>query len=226
MQIEDYGMKVYISKYRDHWLSPYTICEKICWWREIDYDEPWVERVVKVLGPVMDIYKKFLDFVHPPINYVKIDPYDTWNMDSTLSPIILPMLKQLKKDKHGAPYVDDTDVPANLRSTTPAAKKAKKEQGDTDGNHFARWDWILDEMIWAFEELVDDTWEEQYFSGKSDIVWVPSKELDAKGRPLTYEMKKGSKDTRKYDKKGWTKHSARIDNGVRLFGKYYRALWD
>ena len=219
-------MKVYISKYRDHWISPYTICEKICWWREIDYDEPWVERVVKILGPVMDLYKKTLDFIHPPINYVKIDNYDTWNMDSTLSPIILPMLKQLKKDKHGAPYVDDADVPANLCSTTSAAKKAKKEQGDTDGNHFKRWDWILDEMIWAFEELVDDTWEEQYFSGKSDIVWVPSKELDAKGRPLTYEMKKGTRDTRKYDKKGWTKHSARIDNGVRLFGKYYRALWD
>ena len=219
-------MKVYISKYRDHWLSPYTICEKICWWREIDYDEPWVKRVVKILDPVMGVWRDFLDFVHPPINYVKIDNYDTWNMDSTLSPIILPMLKQLRKDKHGAPYVDDADVPANLRSTTPAAKKAKKEPGDTDGNHFKRWDWILDEMIWAFQELVDDTWEEQYFSGKSDIFWVPSKQLDAKGRPLTYEMKKSPKDTRRYDKKGWTKHSERIDNGVRLFGKYYRALWD
>ena len=219
-------MKVYISKYRDHWVSPYTICEKICWWREIDYDEPWVERMVKILGPVMDVYKKFLDFVHPSINYVKIDRYDTWSMDSTLSPIILPMLKQLKKDKHGAPYVDDADVPANLHSTTKSAQKAKKNSWDSDGNHFARWDWVLDEMIWAFEELVDDTWEEQYFSGKSDIVWVPCKELDAKGRPLTYEMKKGPGDTRKYDKKGWTKHSARIDNGVRLFGKYYRALWD
>jgi len=219
-------MKVYISKYRDHWLSPYTICEKICWWREIDYDEPWVKRVVKILDPVMDVWRKFLDFVHPRIEYVKIDPYDTWNMDSTLSPIILPMLKQLRKEKHGAPNVDDADVPPNLRSTTKSAQRAKKETWDIDGNHFKRWDWILDEMIWAFEELVDDTWEEQYFSGKSDIVWVPSKELDAKGRPLTYEMKKGPGDTRKYDKKGWTKHSARIDNGVRLFGKYYRALWD
>ena len=219
-------MKVYISKYRDHWLSPYTICEKICWWREIDYDELWVKSSVKILAPCCEAWQGFLNFVHPPVNYVKIDHYDTWNIDSTLSPIILPMLKQLKKDKHGAPYVDDADVPANLRSTTPAAKKAKKEVGDTDGNHFRRWDWILDEMIWAFEELVDDTWEEQYFSGKSDIFWVPSKQLDAKGRPLTYEMKKGPGDIRKYDKKGWTKHSERIDNGVRLFGKYYRALWD
>jgi len=219
-------MKVYISKYRDHWLSPYTICEKICWWREIDYDEPWVQRAVKILGPVMDAYKKFLDFVHPRIEYVKIDDYDTWSMDHTLTPIILPMLRQLHKTKHGAPYVEDSDVPADLHSTTRAAQKAKKESWDTDGNHFKRWDWVMEEMIWAFEQLADDSWEEQYFSGKSDIVWVPGKELDTKGRPLTYEMKRTSKYTRKYDKKGYAKHSSRIDNGVRLFGKYYRALWD
>jgi len=219
-------MKVYISKYRDHWLSPYTICEKICWWREIDYDEPWVQKVVKILDPVMGLWRDFLDFVHPRIEYVKIDPYDTWSMDSTLSPIILPMLKQLRKEKHGAPFVDDDDVPANLRSTTKSAQRAKKESYDTDGNHFKRWDWAMDEMIWAFEQLVDDTWEEQYFTGKSDIVWIPSKELDAKGKPLTYEMKRGPKDTRKWDKKGYAKHNARIDNGLRLFGKYFRALWD
>ena len=218
-------MKVYISKYRDHWLSPYTICEKICWWREIDYDEPWVKRVVKILGPVMDVYKKILDFIHPPINYVKIDNYDTWSMDSTLTPIILPMLKQLKETKHGAPYTEDEDVPERLRSTTKAAIKSKKESWDTDCNHFKRWDWILDEMIWAFEQLADD-WEAQFHTGKSDIVWIPSKELDAKGKPLTYEMKSGPKDTRKWDKKGYMKHSARIDNGTRLFGKYFRALWD
>jgi hypothetical protein len=215
-----------MNKYKYHWLSPYKICEKLCWWREIDYDEPWVKRVNAVLAPVMSLWQDFLDFVDPKIDYVKIDPWDTWSMDSTLTPIILPMLKQLREHKHGAPNTDDEDVPANLRSTTKAAQKAKKESWDTDGNHFKRWDWIMDEMIWAFEQLADDSWEEQYFSGKSDIVWVPSKELDAKGKPLTYEMKKGPNDTRKYDKKGYAKHSARIDNGLRLFGKYFRALWD
>ena len=219
-------MKVYISKYRDHWLSPYTVCERICWWREIDYDEPWVKRVVKILDPVMDVYKKILDFIHPPINYVKIDNYDTWSMDSTLTPIILPMLKQLKETKHGAPFTEDEDVPERLRSTTKSAQKAKKNDWDTDGNHFKRWDWILDEMIWAFEQLADDEWEAQFHTGTSDIIWVPSKELDAKGKPVTYEMKSGPKDTRKWDKKGYMKHSARIDNGTRLFGKYFRSLWD
>ena len=48
-----------------------------------------------------------LDKVHPKINYVKIDYWDTWSMDHTLSYIIVPMLKQLKATKHGAPYVDD-----------------------------------------------------------------------------------------------------------------------
>ena len=219
-------MKVYISKYRDHWLSPYTICEKICWWREIDYDEPWVQRTVKVLDPVMAVWRTILDTIHPPINLIKIDNYDTWSMDSTLTPIILPMLKQLKETKHGAPYTEDKDVPERLRSTTKAAVKSKKNSWDTDGNHFKRWDWIMDEMIWAFEQLADDEWEAQFHTGKSDIVWVPSKELDAKGKPRTYEMKKGPKDTRKWDKKGYMKYSARIDNGTRLFGKYFRALWD
>ena len=219
-------MKVYTSKYRNHWVSPYTICEKLCWWREIDYDEPWVKRVNAVLEPVMSLWQSFLDTVHPRVEYVKIDYWDTWSMDETLTPIILPMLRQLREHKHGAPSTDDADVPANLRSTTRSAQKAKKNSWDSDGNHFRRWDWIMDEMIWAFEQLADDSWEEQYFSGKSDIIWVPSKELDAKGKPLTYEMKKGPKDTRKYDSKGYAKHSARIDNGLRLFGKYFRALWD
>ena len=42
---------------------------------------------------------------------VQIDKWDTWNMDATLAHIIVPMLKQLKATKHGAPYVADEDVP-------------------------------------------------------------------------------------------------------------------
>ena len=218
-------MKIYITKPRHHWVSPYTICEKICFWREIDYDEPWVKRVNKILTPVCELWQKFLDIVHPEIKYIKIDPWDSWSMDYTLSPIILPMLRQLQKTKHGAPNVDDEDVPAGLRSTTKSAQKAKKEVGDTDGNHFKRWDWVMEELIWTFEQLSDDDWEDQYFSGTTDYKWVPS-EVDGEGKVLTYEMKKGPKDTRKWDKKNWLNHNARIQDGLRLFGKYYRNLWD
>ena len=219
-------MKIYINKYRYHWVSPYKICELVCFWREIDYDEPWVKWVNKVLNPVSTGWMKFLDIVHPKVNYVKIDKWDTWNMDSTLSPIILPMLKQLKESKHGAPFTDDEDVPARLRSTTKAAVKSKKNDWDTDCNHFKRWDWIMDEMIWAFEQMCDEDNDAQFHSGEHDTLWVPSKDLDANGKPLTYQMKKGPKDTSKFDKKGYNKHSTRIDNGTRLFGKYFRSLWD
>jgi hypothetical protein len=69
-------------------------------------------------------------------------------MDYTLAQIIVPMLKQLKKSKHGAPFVDDEDVPKELKST---AAPPVKEKWDLDDNYFKRWDWAMDEMIFAFE---------------------------------------------------------------------------
>lgn len=213
-------MKVYLSKYRNHWLSPYTILEKVLFWKDwenIDYDEPWVAKWSDRLEPSCIKLQKVLDFIHPRINYVKIDRYDTWDMDKTLSPIILPMLKQLKVSKQGAPMVSDDDVPEELKSTSAPPKE---NDWDTDGNHFKRWDYIMDEMIWAFEQLVDDNWEDQYYKGESDYVFVKS---DENGMSV---MEKGPKHTLEWDREGWTNHHKRIDNGLRLFGTYYRSLWD
>jgi len=140
-------MKVYINKYKHHWLSPYTILEKVFFWREIDYNEPIIEKWSDRLDPICEGIQAVLDFIDPKIDYVKIDKWDTWSMDYTLSHIIVPMLKQLKETKHGSPNVDDEDVPENLRST---AAPAKENDWDIDDNHFKRWDWFLDEMIWAF----------------------------------------------------------------------------
>ena len=81
---------------------------------------------------------------------VHIDKWDTWNMDYTLSYIILPMLKQLKATKHGSADVDNEDVPINLRASEEDVLKYKK-LGETDPDFFKRWDWVLDEMIYAFE---------------------------------------------------------------------------
>ncbi len=77
---------------------------------------------------------------------VQIDPWDTWSMDITLAHIIVPMLKQLKETKHGAPDVDDDDVPQHLRRT-----EVPTMAYETDDNYFKRWDYVMDEMIFAFE---------------------------------------------------------------------------
>ena len=74
---------------------------------------------------------------------VRIDRWDTWSMDHTLAPIILPMLVQLKETKHGAPIVDDEDVPKQLHMTKKE-KAAFNKDGSTDDKFFKRWDWIMD----------------------------------------------------------------------------------
>ena len=79
-----------------------------------------------------------------------IHSWDTWNMDYTLAKIILPMLKQLKATKHGSPNIDNEDVPINLRAPEDDVLKYK-ELGETDPDFFKRWDWVLDEMIYAFD---------------------------------------------------------------------------
>ncbi len=146
-------MKVYKSNYRHHWISPYIILEKVFFWREIDYDEPLIEKWANRLLPFSKAYQAIMDFIRPQISYVKIDRYDTWSMDHTLADIILPMLKQLNTEKHGAPHVDDEDVPMELQSWVSPSK----DEYDTDGHHFARWDYVLNEMIFAFECKVDGT---------------------------------------------------------------------
>lgn len=200
-------MKVYLNKYKDNWISPYTILEKIYFWRGIDYDEPVIERLSNILLPFCHGYQWVMNKINRKIDYVKIDPWDTWSMDHTLSHIILPMLKQLKKDKHGAPNVDDDDVPLSLKSTSAPPKE---EEWDTDDNHFRRWDYVLDEMIWAFEQKLDDDNDAQFFDHST-----------VKGLPWDKDYVGP-----KLNKKAWKSHHARMSNGFRLFGKYYQNLWD
>ena len=202
-------MKVYLSKYRYHWISPYTVLEKVFFWREIDYDEPIIDKWSDRLTPICQGIQKVLDFIHPKINYVKIDRWDTWSMDYTLSFIVVPMLKQLKETKHGAPFVDDEDVPEELKSTSAPPKE---NEYDTDENHFKRWDWALNEMIWSFEQNLDTNSEEKFFDHA---------EWDEKEKDFGKNLHKI-----KIDQPGLKAHQDRKANGFRLFGKYYQGLWD
>ena len=186
-------MKVYISNYRNHWVSPYKIAEWLCWWREIEYTEPWVVRFEKIMNPPCQALKTVLDVVHPYNSYVKIDRWDTWSMDYTLGLIILPMLKQLKADKHGHP-------------------------GDLTEK---QWDVIMDKMIWSFEQVVEFYPDSQFWLVKPELDWDAVCEVNENGLRGFKWKQEG-----KLDKRGYTKHHKKIDEGLELFGKYYRALWD
>ena len=216
-------MKVYMNGYPNHWLSPYTIIDYVFFWTDwskcsrrkgfVDdkdfIDHPaWVEKVVPLLDPFCMVLKKVREVIQPTIRYVKIDQYDTWSLDHTLAHIIHPMLVQLNESKHGAPYTDDEDVPEYLRSHMA---QPKENEWDTDSLHFMRWDWIIGEMIWAFEQELKDDDEDQFFD-----------HTESRGiKDFNESMKK-----LKVDHEGLEAHQKRKANGFRLFGRYYQNLWD
>lgn len=206
-------MKVTIGKYINHF-STYQLAETICFWaKENDKGElpDYVDKLGDFLtygfNKVHDV--DFNEWIINP-NYknpnqknetwlvsalqklndkrkrkisVHIDEWDTYSLDHTLALIILPCLKQLNATKNGAPNVDNEDVPKDLQASAEELAQHKKN-GETDDNYFKRWDYVLSEMIYAFEMLVECD--------------------DVNNR----------------------QNNDRIDNGLRLFGKYYRALWD
>lgn len=190
-----------------------------------DLPETWLYRLLKWI----DSKKKRRVRIH-------IDKYDTWNMDRTLALIILPMLKQLKATKHGSPQVDLEDVPYELRVTYNGTDNYDQLAFDLGDNKTVsdeawdlthkRWAWVLDEMIWAFEQHQPDVdWEQQYTTGVIDFRSEPC-DFDENGKPKMYRLVHGPKHTEKTDWEGRAAHQARIDNGFRLFGKYYQGLWD
>lgn len=245
-------MKIKIGKYKS-WIGPYQLAEAICFWAKKETDEygfprtpDWVHGFGEWLaygsvrpdpkpGDTTELFSddrkptwlsRFLSWIDSKKQRtvkIHIDRWDTWSMDNTLALIILPMLKQLKDTKHGAPYVDPKDVPVELRPKRQTKKQ--KEMGETDNTHFQRWDWVLDEMIFAFEHIVDEDWEDQFRTGEYDL---RSKvcEWDQDGKPLLYEMVEGPNHTAETDYEGLQAVHDRIGRGLVLFGKYYRNLWD
>jgi hypothetical protein len=207
-------MKVYIGKYRNHWISPYTVLEKVFFWQPwAQPDGPaypeWVDRWADRLTPISQAIQSVLERVYPRVEYVKIDPWDVWSMDYTLAEIIVPMLRQLQANKQGAPYVDPEDVPEHLRPKKQTKKQ--RESGEVDSTHFERWEWTLGEMIWAFEQKTDDSSQDQFYDHSA---------VDP-GRGISDQI-----GQIRVDKAGLTAWHQRKTNGFRLFGKYYEALWD
>ena len=201
-------MRVDIGPYPD----PMTTHRLECSYLERMYGEDWYEVKPHQYIWVDHIVIGFLDLVEEyilePLNKifckrrikVKYHNYDTWSLDSTLSLIILPGIKQLKATQHGYP----------------------------SGLTQEEWDNILDEMIFAFSEIANDNpGAEAFYSGVSDHKWV---KCDAKGNddpdgPYR-RMDEGPNHTFRVDFEGRKAYDDRIQNGLELFGKYYQNLWD
>ena len=180
-------MKINIGPYLNYW-GPYQIADLL---QYVGVSEDRCEKIGDWLAktPLNDLCQWIMK-KRKRREKIHIDNYDVWSMNYTLASIIYPMLLKLKEQKHGYPYTDASDGPVDFVSDEGPEVWDK-------GYSEKRWNYILDEMIWAFESLVnEDKYEDTYYQN----------------------------DT--WDMEGWIAHIDRQKNGLRLFGKYYYSLWD
>ena len=121
---------------------------------------------------------------------VQVDPWDTVSADYTLALVILPVLKQYKEKSGGYSFVDNEDVPEHMYIPDGEEHDDKHHELQV-----TRWGYVVDEMINAFDRIVDGEWEQDFHNGEV------------------------------FDADGWKAESTRISNGLRLFGKYFQGLW-
>jgi hypothetical protein len=207
-------MKVYFGPYESE-VIPFSR-----WRREYDvyrnYENKWYDKLIRG-------FLRIGGFVYPinTINKtrkikVRIDNYDVWCLDKTLAAIITPALQRLKDKKHyGSPHVDDDDVPEHLKSTNDLPKD---HEWDIGHNHHARWDYVIDEMIWAFQQDTFD--DEAMFHHNSENIG-----MDMSGGKVRFFTPEG-KAPHYFDREGYKAHCQRKLKGRMLFAKYYEALWD
>lgn len=184
---------------------------------------------------VMGFFDKFDDLVLPLNRWgnnrkrkvkVHIDNFDVWSADYTLAMIIAPTLKKLKEVQHGYPHVDNDDVPEELHISQEDREKYEHD-GSVDSKHEARWNYILDEMIWAFEQHADEDSYDQFHHNVDQLEMVFTKLDDKPASTVDFNYQKDpTKPAYWVDMEGKKAHHARMKNGVRLFAKYYESLWD
>ena len=161
---------------------------------------------------------------------VKIDNFDTWSLDHTLATIIYPALLQLKATKHGVPSEFVNDVGGTSWEEQDSFDFYKETHDEYWEIGSKRWDEALDKIIWSFEQIASKNYDDKYHHGRGEYDWVETDRtfpnpVTGKIEP-TYQMVDKNPDEHWYDHVGQMKHEERIQEGLDLFGKYFRALWD
>ena len=206
-------MRVKIGNYID-WFGPHHLAEAICFWApktkdEFGYEEypEWVDKFGDWIADtwISDFLQWIYDKKTRNIS-IKIDKYDIWNAEHTLALVILPMLIEYRKSKRfGVPIgIDIAHIPIE------DAEENKQMQA---------WNDILDKMIWSFEQIVNVEHE-------ADMFWIEKPNFEDCNTAADFTSKINSGTGGKYDHEAWKIHNEKIQEGLDLFGKYYRNLWD
>lgn len=139
---------------------------------------------------------------------ITIHKWDSYSGYYTLAMIILPVLKDLKKNYSGVPsviYPDDH------------FKKPQNEQDRDFKIYQKEWKRIIDTMIWSFNEIVNDMKGEKK-------AWKKNGKKE-KWKKLDNDMIKLLETGYKFDKPIYDEYHKRVQEGLDNFAKYYLNLW-
>jgi hypothetical protein len=196
-------MKVYIGKYRT-FFSIYKLIDKL---QKVGVKEDtcdkigdWFDRCLPFIqkGLVrLDIWRNRKSTQN---SFVKIDYYDTWNVDGTIASIVAPLLKTFINEK-------DESYPGQFEN-------------------YEQWEEVMKKMLWSFEQLNAD-WESQFYEvTKSKISFnVIRDDKPGSGYQIFNRMNFDGDITR-WAPRASEEHRKRIQDGLDLFAKHYFSLWN
>ena len=142
---------------------------------------------------------------------------EVWNFDSYMAKWALPRLKHLRISKNGYPCgVISGNDENQLRFDF-----YKKSEQEVEDEAKAKWDIILDKIIWSFENL--DNWPEPIKPPNYDERYRVEERGGIEGNG---GLEFVSIDDRKWDWAPVNKHQEKIQEGLDLFAKHYQNLWD
>lgn len=137
-------MKVFIGPYKS-WIGPYQLANIL---KHVGVSDSRCHDIGHFLAKTwIHSICRWIEKKRKRNIHIRIDGYDVWSLDHTLSLIIAPTLKKLKTCKHGIPYSDKSDAPGIGDINNDWCEK--------------RWEWILDEMIWSFDYVVRCDYKEE-----------------------------------------------------------------
>jgi hypothetical protein len=204
-------MFVKIGKYKN-FFGVYHLADLL---QKFGIKEETCEKIGDFLGETfLNDFLLWIDKNKKRKEIVKIHDYDVWNLDYTLSLIILPSLKEYKEELLDNPWFPQTEEIKNLND----------------------WVIIIDKMIWSFEHIVDESWEDEYRDSYKVKTWLPKPKRDEK--PFVRDEKItgslistcfGFYDKERFGKsdyEGMKKEEEKIQEGLELFGKFFRFLWN
>lgn len=208
-------MKIYISNRED--LISFSFFERLYRKRHpvnwVFFDKmDWIDKLVDYLQRgcqfiVDKTINSVLERYPLPTEYIKIDKHDLYNLDITLAKVIHASLVEFRKTYGGIPAADLTEDVNTVVEFSKAIGSFEDEVVQEpqvnvnleDAEYELRrkqWEILMDEMIWAFQQVKTGEWEwSTNYSGGNNV-----EKIDC--------------------------HRQRILNGMMLFVKYYCSFWN